>query len=145
MYFLENNLGDELDDRPPPTAIHVAPFREDSPEFMAFGTHAQRAAVISAGIGLSLVIFIFLSVFFEFDWYHHEKGVDIGALSEFSTIQLFLVFQLLFALMPVNFGWSFTILACWDVYSLACCAWNKTWAAALPRPLHNSVHHDALG
>ncbi|EPB69221.1 hypothetical protein ANCCEY_11690 [Ancylostoma ceylanicum] len=37
--------GDELDDRPPPTAIHVAPFREDSPEFMAFGTHAQRAAV----------------------------------------------------------------------------------------------------
>ncbi|KAE9416403.1 hypothetical protein Angca_000435 [Angiostrongylus cantonensis] len=72
--------GDELDDRPPPTVIHVAPFREDSPEFMAFGTHSQRAAVISAGIGLSLVLFIFLSVFFEFDWYHHEKGVDIGAL-----------------------------------------------------------------
>ncbi|KJH40369.1 hypothetical protein DICVIV_13682 [Dictyocaulus viviparus] len=47
---------------------------------MAFGTHAQRAAVISAGVGLSLVLFIFLSVFFEFDWYHHEKGVDIGAL-----------------------------------------------------------------
>ncbi|VDK58420.1 unnamed protein product [Cylicostephanus goldi] len=47
---------------------------------MAFGTHAQRAAIISAGVGLSLVIFIFLSVFFEFDWYHHEKGVDIGFL-----------------------------------------------------------------
>ncbi|VDL67418.1 unnamed protein product, partial [Nippostrongylus brasiliensis] len=72
--------GDELDDRPPPTVIHVAPFREDSAEFMAFGTHAQRAAVISAGVGLSLVIFIFLAVFFEFDWYHHEKGVDMGAL-----------------------------------------------------------------
>ncbi|RCN44222.1 hypothetical protein ANCCAN_09805 [Ancylostoma caninum] len=80
MNFLVHDLGDELDDRPPPTAIHVAPFREDSPEFMAFGTHAQRAAVISAGVGLSLVIFIFLSIFFEFDWYHHEKGVDIGAL-----------------------------------------------------------------
>ncbi|VDO26922.1 unnamed protein product [Haemonchus placei] len=72
--------GDELDDRPPPTVIHVAPFREDSPEFFAFGTHAQRAAVVSAGVGLSLVIFLFLSVFFEFDWYHHEKGVDLGAL-----------------------------------------------------------------
>ncbi|CAJ0595668.1 unnamed protein product [Cylicocyclus nassatus] len=72
--------GEEVDDRPPPTVIHVAPFREDSPEFMAFGTHAQRAAIISAGVGLSLVIFIFLSVFFEFDWYHHEKGVDIGFL-----------------------------------------------------------------
>ncbi|VDP13124.1 unnamed protein product [Heligmosomoides polygyrus] len=72
--------GDELDDRPPPTVIHVAPFREDSPEFMTFGTHAQRAAVISAGVGLSLVIFIFLAVFFEFDWYHHEKGIDVGAL-----------------------------------------------------------------
>lgn len=75
-----NALGDELDDRPPPTVIHVAPFREDSPEFMTFGTHAQRAAVISAGVGLSLVIFIFLAVFFEFDWYHHEKGIDVGAL-----------------------------------------------------------------
>ncbi|KAL6733060.1 hypothetical protein Aduo_003747 [Ancylostoma duodenale] len=89
--FLVHDLGDEMDDRPPPTAIHVAPFREDSPEFMAFGTHAQRAAVISAGVGLSLVIFIFLSIFFEFDWYHHEKGVDIGALSEFLLLSLFYV------------------------------------------------------
>uniref|UniRef100_A0A1I7X1Y5 DUF4203 domain-containing protein n=1 Tax=Heterorhabditis bacteriophora TaxID=37862 RepID=A0A1I7X1Y5_HETBA len=73
--------GDELDDRPPPSVIHVAVFHDDSPEFMAFGTHSQRAAVqVSAGIGLSIVIFVFLSVFFEFDWYHHEKGVDIGAL-----------------------------------------------------------------
>ncbi|KAK6725564.1 hypothetical protein RB195_004091 [Necator americanus] len=87
--------GDELDDRPPPTTIHVAPFREDSPEFMAFGTHAQRAAVISAGVGLSLVIFIFLSVFFEFDWYHHEKGVDIGAL----------IGLLLFLLVGMSIHW----------------------------------------
>ncbi|KAJ1361461.1 hypothetical protein KIN20_020721 [Parelaphostrongylus tenuis] len=87
--------GDELDDRPPPTVIHVAPFREDSEEFMAFGTHSQRAAVISAGVGLSLVLFIFLSVFFEFDWYHHEKGVDIGAL----------VGLLLFLLVGVAIHW----------------------------------------
>ncbi|VDM53697.1 unnamed protein product [Angiostrongylus costaricensis] len=84
--------GDELDDRTPPTVIHVAPFREDSPEFMAFGTHSQRAAVISAGVGLSLVLFVFLSVFFEFDWYHHEKGVDIGALGmyRFAGCKVFL-------------------------------------------------------
>ncbi|KIH67645.1 hypothetical protein ANCDUO_02021 [Ancylostoma duodenale] len=44
-----------MDDRPPPTAIHVAPFREDSPEFMAFGTHAQRAAVKLQHPGIVIV------------------------------------------------------------------------------------------
>ena len=35
---------------------------------------------ISAGVGMSLTIFVFVSVFFEFDWYHHEKGIDVAAL-----------------------------------------------------------------
>ncbi|CAI4224253.1 unnamed protein product [Auanema sp. JU1783] len=72
--------GEEQDDKPPPTTVHVAPFDEDSRDFLAFGTHCQRAAVISVGIGKSLTIFIVLSFFFEFDWYSHNKGVDVSAL-----------------------------------------------------------------
>lgn len=39
--------GEETDDRPPPTAIHVAPFMDDAKQFRVFGTHSQRAAVVS--------------------------------------------------------------------------------------------------
>ncbi|KAK6055048.1 hypothetical protein COOONC_07445 [Cooperia oncophora] len=118
------STGDELDDRPPPTVIHVAPFREDSPEFSAFGTHAQRAAVISAGVGMSLVIFLFLSVFFEFDWYHHEKGIDLGALSEF--------------LACVRRS---TAVPHWrHVDSLVRCSWNKRWPTSLSCPIRYRLH-----
>ncbi|CAD6184803.1 unnamed protein product [Caenorhabditis auriculariae] len=73
--------GDEIDDRPPPTQIYVASFDDNAPEFKAFGSHSTRAALISAGVGISMTLFFFLSVFFEFDWYHHRKGVDVGALT----------------------------------------------------------------
>ncbi|VDM60446.1 unnamed protein product [Angiostrongylus costaricensis] len=53
-----------LDDRPPPTVIHVALLRKNSPKI---------------GVGLFRALFISLSVFFEFDWYNHEEGVDIVA------------------------------------------------------------------
>ncbi|PAV81360.1 hypothetical protein WR25_09342 [Diploscapter pachys] len=72
--------GDEVDDRPPPTQIHVAEFKEDAPPFMIFGVHSIKAAVITAGIGISITVFIFLSIFFEFDWYNNKKGIDISVL-----------------------------------------------------------------
>ncbi|VDN20945.1 unnamed protein product [Gongylonema pulchrum] len=43
--------------------------------------HAQRAALTVAGMGMSAVILIFVSTFFEFDWYSHRTGVDIIALA----------------------------------------------------------------
>lgn len=29
---------------------------------------------------MSMVLFIFVTLFFEFDWYHHDRGVDVLAL-----------------------------------------------------------------
>ncbi|KAI1704696.1 hypothetical protein DdX_14050 [Ditylenchus destructor] len=73
--------GEEEDDRPPPTQILVAPFDENAPEFMFFRAwHVQKAAITFACFGMSMVVLIFISSFFEFDWYHHQKGVDVGAL-----------------------------------------------------------------
>ncbi|CAJ0574476.1 unnamed protein product, partial [Mesorhabditis spiculigera] len=71
--------GDETDDRPPPTEIHIAKFDELDKQFMLFGFHSQRLALLSAGFGMSMGLFFFLIFFFEFDWYHHAKGFDIAA------------------------------------------------------------------
>uniref|UniRef100_A0A915DZP0 Uncharacterized protein n=1 Tax=Ditylenchus dipsaci TaxID=166011 RepID=A0A915DZP0_9BILA len=74
--------GEEEDDsRPPPTSILVAPFNENSAEFMFFNYwHVQKATMAFACFGMSMVILLFISSFFEFDWYHHQRGVDVGAL-----------------------------------------------------------------
>uniref|UniRef100_A0AC35TUJ1 MARVEL domain-containing protein n=1 Tax=Rhabditophanes sp. KR3021 TaxID=114890 RepID=A0AC35TUJ1_9BILA len=72
---------DNADDAAPPTSIIVASFDETSPEFMVFKRyHAQKAAVTSVAVGMSFVILMFISSFFEFDWYHHAKGIDFAAL-----------------------------------------------------------------
>lgn len=74
--------GEEEDDsRPPPTTILVAPFNENAPEFQFFQCwHIQKAAAACACFGMSIVIVMFVSSFFEFNWYHHQRGVDISAL-----------------------------------------------------------------
>ncbi|CAJ0930050.1 unnamed protein product, partial [Mesorhabditis belari] len=72
--------GEETDDRPPPSEIHVAPFDETAKEFMLCGVHSQRMALMSSGVGMAMTLFVFVSIFFEFDWYHHEKGVDVATL-----------------------------------------------------------------
>uniref|UniRef100_A0AC34R5X9 Uncharacterized protein n=1 Tax=Panagrolaimus sp. JU765 TaxID=591449 RepID=A0AC34R5X9_9BILA len=73
--------GEEEDERPPPTQIFVAPFDENAPEFKVFcGWHIERGAASLAIFGMSMVVIFFISTFFEFNWYHHQRGVDISAL-----------------------------------------------------------------
>ncbi|KAI6234422.1 hypothetical protein M3Y99_00793000 [Aphelenchoides fujianensis] len=73
--------GEEQDDRPLPTSIHVAPFDENDARFMFFRYwHVQKAAVAVACFGMAIVILTFISGFFEFNWYDHSRGVDISAL-----------------------------------------------------------------
>uniref|UniRef100_A0A1I8AIR5 MARVEL domain-containing protein n=1 Tax=Steinernema glaseri TaxID=37863 RepID=A0A1I8AIR5_9BILA len=73
--------GEETDDRPRPTTIFVPKFEENHRDFMLCGKiHCEKAASCSAIFGLSMVIIIFISSFFEFDWYDHRRGVDIMAL-----------------------------------------------------------------
>ena len=33
-----------------------------------------------AAFGMSITILMFISTFFEFDWYHYKRGVDVGAV-----------------------------------------------------------------
>ncbi|VDK44574.1 unnamed protein product [Anisakis simplex] len=74
-------VGDVGEERAQPTTLIVAPFDDNHPDFIFMRMcHAQRAAVASAGFGMSFVILMFISAFFEFDWYHHKKGVDLVAL-----------------------------------------------------------------
>ncbi|EJD75287.1 hypothetical protein LOAG_17544 [Loa loa] len=74
--------GDVLDDRPRPSTIYIAQFDDNDPRFIFFKLcHAQRAAVAVAGFGMSSVILIFISAFFEFDWYNHKTGIDVMALA----------------------------------------------------------------
>lgn len=40
----------------------------------------QKAAVYFACFGMAMCILTFITTFFEFDWYSHRKGVDVGAL-----------------------------------------------------------------
>ncbi|KAK6106023.1 putative integral membrane protein [Brugia pahangi] len=76
--------GDVLDDRPQPSTICIAQFDDNDPKFIFFKLcHAQKAAVAVAGFGMASVILIFISVFFEFDWYSHKTGIDIMALAFF--------------------------------------------------------------
>ncbi|KAK0424322.1 hypothetical protein QR680_008610 [Steinernema hermaphroditum] len=73
--------GEEQDDRPRPTTILVPKFEENHRDFLLCGkVHCEKAASCSAIFGLSMVIIIFISSFFEFDWYDHRRGVDIMAL-----------------------------------------------------------------
>ncbi|VDM95363.1 unnamed protein product [Thelazia callipaeda] len=74
--------GDVLDDRPRPSRIYIAQFDDNDPKFVFFKLcHAQKAAVSVAGFGMSTVILVFISVFFEFDWYSHKTGIDIITLT----------------------------------------------------------------
>jgi hypothetical protein len=44
---LKKYLGEEEDDKPPPTAIYVAPFNENAPEFMVLQCyHVERATAV---------------------------------------------------------------------------------------------------
>lgn len=43
----EKSIGEETDDRPPPSEIHVAPFDETAKEFMLCGVHSQQMALVS--------------------------------------------------------------------------------------------------
>uniref|UniRef100_A0A0K0G1S0 Transmembrane protein n=1 Tax=Strongyloides venezuelensis TaxID=75913 RepID=A0A0K0G1S0_STRVS len=73
---------DNSDERPPPTSIIVPPFDENDSEFkVLFGRyHCQKAALICAVFGMSFIILMFTTTFFEFDWYNHESGVDFMTL-----------------------------------------------------------------
>ncbi|KAM3720713.1 N-acetyltransferase SLI1 [Dirofilaria immitis] len=74
--------GDVLDDRPRPSTICIAQFNDNDPKFIFFRLcHAQEAAAIVAGFGMSSVIIVFISVFFEFGWYNHKTGVDLIELA----------------------------------------------------------------
>ncbi|KAL3998625.1 putative integral membrane protein [Acanthocheilonema viteae] len=74
--------GDILDDRPRPSTIYIAEFDDNDPKFIFFKLcHAQKAAAIVAAFGMSFIILIFISVFFEFDWYNHKTGIDIITLA----------------------------------------------------------------
>ncbi|GMR52367.1 hypothetical protein PMAYCL1PPCAC_22562 [Pristionchus mayeri] len=73
--------GDETDDRPAPTQICVAPFDElDSAHFLCRKIHVARAALVCAGLGMSITVCVFIATFFEFNWYSHKRGVDVLAL-----------------------------------------------------------------
>uniref|UniRef100_A0A914WNF8 Uncharacterized protein n=1 Tax=Plectus sambesii TaxID=2011161 RepID=A0A914WNF8_9BILA len=73
--------GDEQEERPPPTTIVLEPFEENASQYrLGSLCHAQKGALLCAGFGMSVVLLMFISVFFEFDWYHHERGVDFLAL-----------------------------------------------------------------
>ncbi|VBB31126.1 unnamed protein product [Acanthocheilonema viteae] len=79
--YLIIRLGDILDDRPRPSTIYIAEFDDNDPKFIFFKLcHAQKAAAIVAAFGMSFIILIFISVFFEFDWYNHKTGIDIITL-----------------------------------------------------------------
>ncbi|TKR93209.1 hypothetical protein L596_007706 [Steinernema carpocapsae] len=74
-------LGEEQDDRPRPTTILVPKFEDNHRDFMMCNTvHCEKVASCTAIFGLSMVIIIFISSFFEFDWYDHRRGVDVMAL-----------------------------------------------------------------
>ncbi|CAI2295804.1 unnamed protein product [Caenorhabditis sp. 36 PRJEB53466] len=72
--------GDEVDERPAPTKIHVAHFDDDAPEYRAFFTHATRAATVSAGFGLLCAVFSFVMFLFEFRWDEHGGSFDVGTI-----------------------------------------------------------------
>ncbi|CAB3407964.1 unnamed protein product [Caenorhabditis bovis] len=72
--------GDEVDDRPPPSKIYVASFDENAPEFRIFRTHSVRAALASAGIGMSACLFLFLSILFEYSQWPNDTSADVGML-----------------------------------------------------------------
>uniref|UniRef100_A0A914I4W9 Uncharacterized protein n=1 Tax=Globodera rostochiensis TaxID=31243 RepID=A0A914I4W9_GLORO len=73
--------GEEEEDKPPPTTIFVAPFNENAAEFILFNVcHVQKAAVYFACFGMSMVVLSFMSTFFEFEWYHYSRGVDVTTL-----------------------------------------------------------------
>uniref|UniRef100_A0A915Q3R4 THH1/TOM1/TOM3 domain-containing protein n=1 Tax=Setaria digitata TaxID=48799 RepID=A0A915Q3R4_9BILA len=75
--------GDVLEDRPRPSTICIAQFDDNDPKFIFFKLcHAERAAAVAAGFGMSSVIFIFISTFLKFDWYSHRTGIDVVALAE---------------------------------------------------------------
>uniref|UniRef100_A0A914XXM0 Uncharacterized protein n=1 Tax=Panagrolaimus superbus TaxID=310955 RepID=A0A914XXM0_9BILA len=80
-YSRFGRTGEEEEDRPPPTQIFLAPFNEDDPQFKVIGYwHVEKASVTLAAFGMCMVILLFISSFFEFNWYHHQRGVDISAL-----------------------------------------------------------------
>uniref|UniRef100_A0AC34FV37 Uncharacterized protein n=1 Tax=Panagrolaimus sp. ES5 TaxID=591445 RepID=A0AC34FV37_9BILA len=80
-YSRFGRTGEEEEDRTPPTQILVSPFNEEDPQFKVIGYwHVEKASVTLAAFGMCMVILLFISSFFEFNWYHHQRGVDISAL-----------------------------------------------------------------
>ncbi|VDN50038.1 unnamed protein product [Dracunculus medinensis] len=85
--------GDVADDRPPPTSIVIEAFDDNDPDFIFMRIcHAQKAAVASAGLGMSFVILLFISTFLEFDWDLYRKDLDALAIV---FLFLFLLFGLI--------------------------------------------------
>ncbi|KAI6179506.1 hypothetical protein M3Y98_00617800 [Aphelenchoides besseyi] len=98
--------GEQQDDLPLPTSIHVASFNENAPQFMFFRYwHVQNAAAACACFGMAIVILTFVSGFFEFNWYDHGKGVDFSALLllfAFLTIGVLIHYYVLLAIKKQN-------------------------------------------
>lgn len=113
--------GEEEDDRAPPTQILVAPFDENAREFMFFRTwHVQKAAITFACFGMSMVVLIFISSFFEFDWYHQQRGVDVGALLGLFFYLALGVLIHYYVLYGIKKQCSFYLLPFIVVYSIVC-------------------------
>jgi len=84
---------EQQEPRAPPTIILMAPFEENSEEFLCTRfCHSQTAAVVAAGFGMSIVLLVFSASFLEFDWLSHDKGVDVLA---FLGLLLFLIVGML--------------------------------------------------
>uniref|UniRef100_A0A183BTM9 Uncharacterized protein n=1 Tax=Globodera pallida TaxID=36090 RepID=A0A183BTM9_GLOPA len=113
--------GEEEEDKPPPTTIFVAPFNENAAEFILFNVcHVQKAAVYFACFGMSMVVLSFMSTFFEFEWYHYSRGVDVTTL-----LGLFLylgmgVFTHFYVIHGVRKGRARFLLPFIALYSVLC-------------------------
>lgn len=69
---------------------------------------------------MSMVILFFLSAFFEFDWYNHERGVDLGALLGLFTYLLLGVLIHYYVLYGIKKQVPYYLLSFIIVYSIAC-------------------------
>lgn len=67
-----------------------------------------------------MVILFFLSAFFEFDWYHHERGVDLGALLGLFTYLTLGILVHYYVLYGIKKQAPYYLLSFIIVYSIAC-------------------------
>lgn len=134
--------GEEQDERPPPTKILVAPFDENSPEFMFMNCwHIQKLTLMFACFGASMVILFFISSFFEFNWYHHRKGVDISALLglfAYLALGVLIHYYVIYGVKKQN---PYYLLPFIVVYSMVCTGEVVTMLALLFKSLEPPETH----